>query len=132
MLSDQAITSPDAAIGLLVPEGMSEAPQEEMHVALLDTKLRLLREPHMLYRGTINQTTVRLAELFREAIRANAASIVVMHNHPSGDPTPSPEDVRVTRDMVAAGRLLDIDVADHLVIGRQGYVSLRQRGLGFS
>ena len=74
---------------------------------------------------------VRVGEVFREAIRANCASIIVVHNHPSGDPTPSPEDVRVTEQLVAAGRLLDIEVLDHLVIGHNRYVSLKERGLGF-
>jgi DNA repair protein RadC len=72
-----------------------------------------------------------VAELFREAIRQNAAAVIVAHNHPSGDPTPSNEDVAVTRQIVDAGRLLDIEVLDHLVIGQQRYVSLKERGLGF-
>ena len=72
-----------------------------------------------------------MAEVFREAIRANSAGIIVVHNHPSGDPTPSPEDVRVTEMLVQAGALLDISVLDHLVIGRNRYVSLKEQGLGF-
>ncbi|MCB0149480.1 MAG: hypothetical protein KDE01_17755, partial [Caldilineaceae bacterium] len=81
--------------------------------------------------GNLNTAVVRVGEVFREAIRANCASIIVVHNHPSGDPTPSPEDVRVTEQLVEAGRLLDIEVLDHLVIGRNRYVSLKERGLGF-
>ena len=69
--------------------------------------------------------------MFREAIRANCASLIVLHNHPSGDPAPSPEDVAVTRQIVQAGKLMDIDVLDHLIIGRQRFVSLKERGLGF-
>ncbi len=72
-----------------------------------------------------------VGELFREAVKHNAVSLILVHNHPSGDPTPSPEDVAVTREVVQAGKLLDIDVLDHLVIGRQRYVSLKERGLGF-
>ena len=79
---------------------------------------------------------MRIAELFKEAVRRQAPAIVLAHNHPSGDPTPSADDVEVTRKAVAAGKLLDIDVLDHIVIGqprgdRPGWVSLRERGLGF-
>ena len=73
-----------------------------------------------------------MGELFKDAIRANASAIIVAHNHPSGDPTPSPDDVAVTRAMVQAGKLLDVDVLDHLVIGLGRWVSLKERGLGFS
>jgi DNA repair protein RadC len=86
-----------------------------------------------LYRGTLNSSSVRVAELFRAAIRENCASLIVVHNHPSSDPTPSPEDVRVTAEAVRAGQLLDIEVLDHVVIGgRDRYVSLKERGLGFA
>jgi DNA repair protein RadC len=75
---------------------------------------------------------VRVGELFKSAVRRNAASLIVAHNHPSGDPTPSPDDIAVTRAIVEAGKLLDIEVLDHLVIGNGKFVSLKQRGLGFS
>ena len=75
---------------------------------------------------------VRVGEVFKQAIRQNAASIIVVHNHPSGDPTPSPEDVALTRAIVQAGKLLDIDVLDHLVIAGGKFVSLKEKGLGFS
>lgn len=86
-----------------------------------------------MYEGNLTSSIVRPAEVFKEAIRENAASIIVVHNHPSGDPTPSQDDARVTREIVAAGKVLDIDVLDHLVIGDQshGWVSLRERKLGF-
>jgi DNA repair protein RadC len=74
---------------------------------------------------------VRVGELFRAAIQRNAASIIVVHNHPSGDPTPSPEDIALTKSIVQAGKLLDIDLIDHLVIGQNKYVSMKERGLGF-
>ncbi len=74
---------------------------------------------------------MRVGEVFREAIRANSAAMIVVHNHPSGDPTPSPDDVQVTRMIVEAGTLLHIDVLDHLIIGRQRFVSMKERGLGF-
>ena len=70
-------------------------------------------------------------ETCKEAIRRNSAALIVVHNHPSGDPTPSPEDVLVTREIISAGKLLDIDVLDHLVIGQGRFVSMRERGLGF-
>jgi DNA repair protein RadC len=120
---------------LLVASEMSRLDQEHLRVVLLNTKNRVVgvRE---VYRGTLNASSVRVAELFREAIRENAASLIVVHNHPSGDPTPSPEDVRITADAVAAGQLLDIEVLDHVVVGRpgegrEGYVSLKERHLGF-
>jgi len=84
-----------------------------------------------VYSGSLNTTVVRVAEVSREAIRSNSAGFIVVHNHPSGDPTPSPEDVRVTEMLVEAGALLDISVLDHVVIGRNRYVSLKERGLGF-
>lgn len=73
-----------------------------------------------------------MGEVFREAVRSNAASIVIVHNHPSGDPTPSPEDVSVTELIIEAGRLLDVDVLDHLIIGRNRFVSLKEQGLAFT
>jgi DNA repair protein RadC len=98
---------------------------------LLDTKNRVLDTP-TLYKGSLNTSLIRVGELFREAIRANCASLIVLHNHPSGDPAPSPEDVSITRQIVEAGKLLDVEVLDHLIIGRQRFVSLKERGLGFS
>jgi DNA repair protein RadC len=74
---------------------------------------------------------VRVAELFKPAIQRNAAAIILSHNHPSGDPTPSPEDVTLTRTVVQAGKLMDIDCLDHLVIGEGRFVSLKEKGLGF-
>ena len=84
-----------------------------------------------IYVGSLNTNVVRVAELFRDAIKHNAAAIIVVHNHPSGDPTPSREDVRLTEMLVQAGKLLDIEVLDHLIIGQGRFVSLKERGLGF-
>lgn len=120
----------DVANLVLLEMGLLE--QEEMRVLLLDTKSRVLAM-HTVYVGNLNTSLVRVGELFRDAVRANCAAVVVVHNHPSGDPTPSPEDVSVTREIVQeAGKLLGIEVLDHLVIGRQKYVSLKERGLGFN
>jgi DNA repair protein RadC len=84
-----------------------------------------------VYKGSLNSSQVRVGELFKEAIRRNAAALIVVHNHPSGDPTPSPDDIAVTRAIVQAGKMMDIDILDHLVVGTGRYVSLKERGLGF-
>ncbi len=125
------VSTPDD-IAQLVQAEMAVLEQEHLRVVLLDTKNRVIAI-RTLYVGSLNQSTVRVAEVFKAAIRENCASIAVVHNHPSGDPTPSPEDVRVTQDLVDAGRLLDVEVLDHVIIGRgrPAWVSLRQRGLGF-
>jgi DNA repair protein RadC len=123
------VKSPADAANLLMSE-MMLLEQEHLRVVMLDTRNRVLGMP-TVYKGSLNTSVVRVGELFRDAIRANAAAIIVAHNHPSGDPTPSPEDVRVTRAVVEAGRLLNIDMLDHVIIGRNRYVSLKERGLGF-
>ena len=84
-----------------------------------------------VYKGSVNSSQVRVGEIFKVAVRRNAPSIIVAHNHPSGDPTPSPDDVAVTRALVQAGKLLSVEVLDHLVIGQGRFVSLKERGLGF-
>jgi DNA repair protein RadC len=109
---------------------MGALEQEHMRLILLDSKNYVLDTPTM-YIGSLNTSVIRVGELFREAIKQNCAAIIVVHNHPSGDPTPSPEDVAVTELISQAGQLLDIDVLDHLIIGQQRYVSLKERGLGF-
>ena len=85
-----------------------------------------------IYQGSINSSQVRVGEVFQAAIRRLSPAIIVVHNHPSGDPTPSPDDVAVTRAMVQAGKLLDVSLLDHLVIGQGRWVSLKERGLGFN
>ena len=123
------VRSPSDLANLLMPD-MAYLEQEHLRVVLLNTKNQVLAVPEV-YVGSLNTSVVRVAELFREAIRQNAAAVIVAHNHPSGDPTPSNEDVAVTRQLVEAGSLLDIEVLDHLVIGQQRFVSLKERGLGF-
>ncbi len=123
------IRSPqDVASILQLEMGLLE--QEHLRVVLLNTKNHVLGIRDV-YKGSLNTSLIRVGEVFRDAVKENCAAIVVAHNHPSGDPTPSPEDIRVTRELVAAGRLLDIEVLDHLVIGRNKHVSLRQKKLGF-
>ncbi len=125
----EQVRSPDDAVRLLCDMGTLE--QEEMRVIILNQKNKVLSHPRV-YEGSLHTTVVRVAELFRDAVRLNAAAIIVAHNHPSGDPSPSPEDAALTREIVKAGNLLDIDVLDHVVIGASGrYVSLKERGLGF-
>ncbi len=125
------VAAPDD-LARLVQKDMEGLEQEQLRVFLLDTKNRVIGI-RTVYQGSLNQSTVRVAELFKAAIRENCAAIAVAHNHPSGDPTPSPEDVRVTQALVEAGKLLDVEVIDHVIIGRGRvpWVSLRQRGLGF-
>jgi DNA repair protein RadC len=123
------VKCPADAANLLMGE-MSLLEQEHMRVMLLDTRNRV-QGVHTVYQGSLNTTAVRVGELFREAVRANCAAIIVAHNHPSGDPSPSPEDVAVTQQIVSAGKLLDVDVLDHLVVGHNRWISLRERGLGF-
>ncbi|MFQ5812107.1 MAG: DNA repair protein RadC [Anaerolineae bacterium] len=123
------VKSPADAANLMMIE-MSMLEQEHMRLILLDSKNYILDTPTM-YIGSLNTSVIRVGELFREAIKQNSAAIIVIHNHPSGDPTPSPEDVAVTELITQAGQLLDIDVLDHLIIGQQRYVSLKERGLGF-
>ncbi len=123
------ITGPADAANLVSLE-MSLLDHEQLRVMLLDTKNRVYNIL-TVYKGTVNTSQVRVAEVFKEAIRQNYPAIIVAHNHPSGDPTPSRDDVRVTRDIVAAGELLGVSVLDHLVIGQQAFVSMKERGLGF-
>jgi DNA repair protein RadC len=122
------VSSPADAANAVMTE-MMFLEQEHLRVILLDTRNRVLGIP-TIYIGSLNTSVVRIGELFREAIRANAAAIIVVHNHPSGDPAPSPEDVNVTRQLVQAGKTMDIEVLDHVIIGHQRYVSLKERGMG--
>lgn len=123
------VRAPADAANLLMPD-MSLLEQEHLRVMLLDTRNRVLAIP-TLYIGSLNTAVVRVSEVFREAIRNNAASIIVAHNHPSGDPSPSTEDIALTKAIVDAGRLLDLEVLDHLIIGHQCFVSLKERGVPF-
>jgi DNA repair protein RadC len=125
-----AINSPaDAAA--LVQHDMSLLEKEHLRVLLLDRRNRVL-DIEEVYHGSVNSSQIRVGEVFRTAISRLASAIVVCHNHPSGDPTPSPDDVAVTRAIVQAGKLLDVEVLDHLVIGHGRWVSLKERGLGFT
>jgi len=102
-----------------------------MWIVELDTRNRV-KSLVRLYVGSVNSSQVRVGEVFRQAIVENAPAIILAHNHPSNDPTPSPDDVGLTRSIVQAGKLLDIDVLDHLIVCQDRFVSLKERGLGFS
>src|SRR5207237_622675 len=92
---------------------------------LLDSKSQLVEKVN-LYQGTANSSVLRAAEIFRPAIIRNCPGLILCHNHPSGDPTPSPEDIEATKHLVAAGRILDIELVDHIIIGHQRFVSLKE------
>ena len=124
------INSPQDVANLLMAE-MAVLDQEHLKALLLNTKNEVLgiRE---IYVGNVNSSVVRPAEVFRPAVRDNATSVIVVHNHPSGDPTPSSEDVSITRNLIEAGKLMAVDVLDHLVIGSGNrFVSLKEAGLAF-
>lgn len=122
-----ALRKPADLADYLGPE-LSELAQEQLRAVLLDTGNRVLATC-LVYQGGLNATVIRLADCFREAVARGAAAVILVHNHPSGDPTPSPEDVRLTAEAARAGDLLGVDLLDHLVIGRSAHVSLRERGL---
>jgi DNA repair protein RadC len=124
------IHSPADAAGLVQYE-MSALICEELWVMLLDTRNHV-QHIEKMYRGSLNSSMVRVGEVFKPALQRSAAAVIIVHNHPSGDPTPSPEDVALTRAVIQAGKLLDVDVLDHLVIGRGRFISMKEKGLGFS
>ncbi len=123
------IRAPQDAANILIPL-MGHREQEHFVVLFLDTRNRVM-DREVLYRGTLNTSLIRVAEVFRGAVRRHCAAVIVAHNHPSGDPAPSPEDVSLTRRLVEAGRIMEVDVLDHLIIGCTRHVSLRERGVGF-
>ena len=128
---EKATISSPADAAALVQYEMSTFEQEHLKVMLLDTRNHVL-DMIEVYKGSVNSSQVRISEIVLPAIRRGAPALIVFHNHPSADPTPSPDDVAVTRAIVAAGKLLDIDILDHIVIGGNRWVSLKERGLGFS
>jgi DNA repair protein RadC len=125
-----AIGSPADAAALVQYE-MGALEQEHLRAILLDTRNKVV-DIADIYRGTVNSAQVRVAVVFTQAVRKNAAALILVHNHPSGDPTPSPDDLALTKAVREAGHLLDIEVLDHLVIGQGRYTSMKERKLGFS
>jgi DNA repair protein RadC len=120
------IRSPREAAAYLMP-AFGSRPVEEIGVVLLDTKHRVMRTAIVAI-GALNAASVQPRDVYREATLAGAAAIVVFHNHPSGDPSPSPEDVALTRHLAAAGTLLGIDLVDHIILGETRYCSLKEMG----
>ena len=120
--------TPDLAAAALAPQ-FAHLERESLVVALLSRKHRLTAVVPV-YVGNVAGTSVRIAELFTEAVRRNASGILLAHNHPSGDPSPSADDIRTTKDAAAAGRLLGIEVVDHVIFGAGRWISLRRAGPG--
>ena len=123
----QAIRHPRQVVGYLTSR-WADARTECFGMLLLDSRNRLLGE-ELLSRGGWSASVVRPREVFRHALLAGAPALILYHNHPSGDPAPSPEDIQITRQLVEAGHLLGVRVLDHLIVGAEGYASLRERGL---
>ena len=127
---ERPIVRSPADIANLLQTEMGLLEQEHLRVVLLNTRNQVLGIPEV-YRGSVNTSVVRIGEVFRDAVRQNVPAIVLVHNHPSGDPTPSKEDIAMTRQAIEAGRLLDVEVLDHMIIGHGRYVSLKEQGNGF-
>lgn len=125
----EAIRVPRDAARFLMAR-MRGLPQEEFRTVLLNTRHRVIGLERVSL-GDLDSSPAAPREVFREPIRRGAAAVILAHNHPSGDPEPSPDDLAVTGRLVQAGRLLGIDVLDHIIIGHNGYVSLRERGVAF-
>ncbi|HEY3228558.1 MAG TPA: JAB domain-containing protein [Roseiflexaceae bacterium] len=122
----EQIKSPADIAGLL-QERYADADREIMAVVLLDIKNRVLGIDPVVV-GSLDSAVVTMREVFKSAVMVGAAAIVVAHNHPSGSADPSPEDVRITREIIAAGKLLEIEVLDHIILAAGRYTSLRERG----
>jgi DNA repair protein RadC len=124
------VNSPADAASLVLPF-IGNLDHEELWLILLDTRNRV-KSLVALYKGSVNSSQVRVAEIFREAITSTAVALLICHNHPSGDIQPSPDDISLTKAISQAGRLLDILLLDHVIVSGTSYVSLKERGLGFS
>jgi DNA repair protein RadC len=124
------VRSPADVNNLLGAE-MALLDQEHLRVLLVNTRNQIMAV-NEVYKGNVSSSLVRTSEVFREAVRQNAPSIIVVHNHPSGDPAPSPDDVALTKTLRQAGDIMQIELLDHIVIGDRRFASLKQLGLGFS
>jgi len=129
--TERPLVNSPADAAALVQYDMSLLEQEYLKVILLDNRNHVL-DVVEVYHGSVNSSQVRMAEVFKPAVQRMAPAIICCHNHPSQDPTPSPDDISVTRAMVQAGKILDCELLDHLIIGGSRFVSLKERGLGFS
>ena len=124
----QIIRRPQDAVDLVMPE-MRYLQQEHFVALFLSTKNSLIGQPETLSIGSLNAAIVTPHMVFRAAVKRSAASVICMHNHPSGDPTPSPEDIQLTKRLVESGSIVWVDVLDHLVLGDGRFVSLKEQGL---
>ena len=129
--SRPSLRTPESVASLLGPRILGKT-KEQLFVLALDMKGRLLGSVTPVSGGSVSSVGVRAAEVFREAIILEAASVILAHNHPSGDPKPSPQDVAVTTSLIAAGELLDIQVQDHVVLGHNSFVSMQREGYAFT
>jgi DNA repair protein RadC len=129
--SERPYVRSPADVMALVGGEMALLDQEQLRVILLNTRNQVMGVAEV-YRGNVSGALVRVSELFREAIRQNAPCVLLVHNHPSGDPSPSPDDVALTKQTIAGGELLQIEVLDHIIIGDRRYASLKELGLGFA
>lgn len=124
------LDTPESIHRLMGPR-LAARGREELYVLALDTRMRLLGAPQLI-NGGVNAISVRPAEVFRGAVILEAPSVVLVHNHPSGDPRPSPQDIVTTKGLVAAGTLLDIHILDHVIIGQGRYLSMQREGYAFT
>ena len=122
-----SIRTPQDAVDLLMSD-MGLLRQEHLRVILLNSKNHLI-SIHEVYKGSVNASMIRTSEVFREAVRENCPAVIVVHNHPSGDPEPSADDIAATEQIIGGGKALDIEVLDHIIIGDHKFVSLKERGL---
>ncbi|MEE9285646.1 MAG: DNA repair protein RadC [Dehalococcoidia bacterium] len=127
---DQPVIRTAQDVADLLMGELAHLDQEHLRVVLLSSKNQV-QGVHRVYIGTVNTSLVRASEVFRPAVRENSPAIIVAHNHPSGDPTPSQQDIQLTRQLCQAGRVLNVDLMDHVVIGCGQFVSMKERGLGF-
>jgi len=121
------VTCPEDAVALMAPV-MRDQPQEHLRILCLDTRNRMICD-QLAYIGNVNSSIVRPAELLKPAVMRNATSIMLFHNHPSGEPTPSPEDIAVTKQVKEAAELMGFELLDHIIIGADSFTSLKGRGL---
>lgn len=126
-VADKTVISKPSDVYDFMCHDLASKDQEELWVLALSTRNQLLKS-ELLYIGTVNHSSVRLAEIFEVPIRCHASAIIVVHNHPSGDPQQSKEDVRFTEELVKAGRMMDIGVLDHIIIALEGFTSIRREG----
>ncbi len=125
---DRKMNSPEKVAGLAKYHlRLHERSEEYLYMICMNNKL-VVTGIFELSHGNVNSSIVSVREMFQKALLANAVSIIIMHNHPSGDPKPSNEDIQITKRMVEAGQLLGVQVLDHIIIGRPGYTSLKEKG----